>query len=209
MTPLEASEERRELWLWGTFAAWLVFWSLAVGAVSGVQVGVGLTPFSGLKYASRVLTLGSVREYAAGICSGAVCIALVFWSHGLAREQTRRFRRRVMLSLALAGLLGYFASAGLCLAAGSATLAAFGVGWLEFWLPALEILGWGDLASGLEGTLLQTLVVLGVCWPALPWLGERYWSLIVKVLLTWSATALAGTLVYLLRDLIVSAVGGR
>ena len=199
MTLFETPEDQREIWLWGTFGAWLMLASLVVGALSGVQVGVALTPFSGLEYASRVLALGSVRQYAAGICSGAVCIALVFWSHGLAGEQTRRLRRRAMLSVALA-------SAGLCLAAASATLAAFGVGWLEFWLPVLEILDWRDLASGLEGTLLQTLVVLGLCWSALPWLGERYWSLIAKVLLTWATTALAGTLAYLLRELVVSAV---
>lgn len=199
-------DERRELRLWGTFVGWLGLWSLVLGCLSAIQVGSALEPFSGIEYASRVLALSAVREYSSGVCSGAVCIALVIWAHGAAGSDTRARLTRSVPRVCAAGLLGQPACVALFLASASVTLALFGVDWLEFWLPVLRMLEWSDLGAGLVATALQLAVVVALSWAALPWLGEQRWRLWSKALIAWVAAGVLASVLFWLRELVPDLV---
>lgn len=171
---------------WRALAVCVPLFAVLGGVAITLNAAPALVKFGPQKLVPQYAALSIVRVTAAGIAVSAVVVALVAWAHGTQVVELRR-RLRGMLGPALAGCVGALPVAGLLALFSSFAVMtiAYGMSWDAFQSAATEILRPADLIAAFGTLALNTLILGGLAWGALPLLARSLWPLWVKLVIAW------------------------
>jgi hypothetical protein len=169
------------------YAAALLAFAAALGAVTALQFAVGLGKFGGIEYGFRALSVSVVRSLAPGAVGSALLLAFVLWAEALPAAQLNLEFSRIFRRAALVTLPGYLVALLAALVTGGLVLVSFGERASPL-LSGLGVLRPTDFLAGALSTIADSGLIVFLARRFLPRLHGSGFSLPLKLVLVVSVS---------------------